>query len=572
MNARVLELLKNPDQILSQDLKILREEIEKYPYAQYLRALNLLGTHRFETENYQEELSKTAAYTTDKKILYRLINQVKEETVTPNSAAHITPENIEAAGSFAEREKPFTSVEVVEPQMPKQVFVNGELNRILFEGEEDFLDRKADAIDLESTLESGQLVVEKKSAADVEEKISQLESEIQPEEKQELTENENNLFESVLKTEFEDSEAVVEGKMDSIAEKVAVAQESEEDEKEEPKSVVEENEEPENEEHSSDLSFHGMEDFMPEVKIAAPQPEQNFAEPKPAVNRHEEEMKRLIAEVEAKMKANRKATPEKTEDIPTTDEINFAETHDSSSIIKSEEKQQEEITETKLSEERNLTEEQPVEIEKPTEKVSEKSAWKPMNFASSTPDSLLQKEISSTEISKVKESQTVLKDRETVTEEVAAVKTDAKTVQKQEETSQQEESNVPKFINTWQTWLKIDRTSAEKVKPELEKPQITDEPDVVEISEAETKNKAIDEFIEKEPKISKLKEDQQFSVREKTDDISHLMTETLAKLYVEQKLYSKAIKAYETLSVKHPEKKKQFKERISEIKELRQNK
>lgn len=42
--------------------------------------------------------------------------------------------------------------------------------------------------------------------------------------------------------------------------------------------------------------------------------------------------------------------------------------------------------------------------------------------------------------------------------------------------------------------------------------------------------------------------------KEKTDDISHLMTETLANLYVEQRLYTKAIEAYQVLQEKYPEK------------------
>ena len=75
-----------------------------------------------------------------------------------------------------------------------------------------------------------------------------------------------------------------------------------------------------------------------------------------------------------------------------------------------------------------------------------------------------------------------------------------------------------------------------------------------------------------EPKISKLKEDSDFVVKEKSDNISHLMTETLANLYLEQRLYSKAIKAFEILIEKHPDKKAYFAEKIDQIKELRQNK
>ena len=122
-----------------------------------------------------------------------------------------------------------------------------------------------------------------------------------------------------------------------------------------------------------------------------------------------------------------------------------------------------------------------------------------------------------------------------------------------------EESNVPDFINTWQSWLKIDRTKEETKEK-------------IEISITEIKNKVIENFIEKEPRISKLKEESDFVIKERNDDISHLMTETLANLYIEQKLYAKAIKAFGILSEKHPDKKSYFNDKIKEVKELRQNK
>ncbi len=112
-------------------------------------------------------------------------------------------------------------------------------------------------------------------------------------------------------------------------------------------------------------------------------------------------------------------------------------------------------------------------------------------------------------------------------------------------------SNVPGFINTWQSWLKIDRT--EEIEKEKE----------------DIKEKAIETFIENNPRISQLKEESNYVVKEKNDDISHLMTETLANLYFEQKLYSKAIKAFEILIKKHPEKKEYFETRIKEIKDFR---
>ncbi len=113
------------------------------------------------------------------------------------------------------------------------------------------------------------------------------------------------------------------------------------------------------------------------------------------------------------------------------------------------------------------------------------------------------------------------------------------------------DSNVPGFINTWQSWLKIDRTG------EVEK------------EKAVIKEKAIETFIENNPRISQLKEESTYVVKEKNDDISHLMTETLANLYFEQKLYTKAIKAFEILIKKSPEKKEYFESKIQDIKDFR---
>ena len=82
----------------------------------------------------------------------------------------------------------------------------------------------------------------------------------------------------------------------------------------------------------------------------------------------------------------------------------------------------------------------------------------------------------------------------------------------------------------------------------------------------------IDNFIKQNPKISKISKDTEnkaVQVIEKQD--SYLMTETLAKVYLEQKKYENAIKAYEILSLKYPEKSGFFADQIKRIRIL-QNK
>ncbi len=88
----------------------------------------------------------------------------------------------------------------------------------------------------------------------------------------------------------------------------------------------------------------------------------------------------------------------------------------------------------------------------------------------------------------------------------------------------------------------------------------------------DTKLEIIDRFIESNPKITPVKSTATpASVDINSSDNSSLMTETLAKVYLEQKKYTKAIQAYEILILKYPEKSVFFADRISDIKILQQN-
>ncbi len=89
----------------------------------------------------------------------------------------------------------------------------------------------------------------------------------------------------------------------------------------------------------------------------------------------------------------------------------------------------------------------------------------------------------------------------------------------------------------------------------------------------ENKFKLIDQFIAKNPKIIAIKEatTSSINIEKSTEEKSYLMTETLAKIYLEQKKYTKAIQAYEILILKYPEKSSLFAERIKEIKKLQNN-
>jgi tetratricopeptide (TPR) repeat protein len=124
--------------------------------------------------------------------------------------------------------------------------------------------------------------------------------------------------------------------------------------------------------------------------------------------------------------------------------------------------------------------------------------------------------------------------------------------------------------HSFQEWLQLSR-----VKP-IDRNQDNQAKAIAEnLEEEERKKKAaiIDKFIETNPKIAPLKQGStpapQFELN--ASDNTHLMTETLAKVYLAQKKYQKAIQAYEILILKYPEKSSFFADHITEIKFLQNN-
>lgn len=711
MNPRVLELIKNPKNIQSEDLGLLKEEIHAFPYIQNIRALHLYGVHLYEKENYQKELSITAAYTTDKKILYQLINGKIQQELKPEIAEDkpsvITAEkpvkyNYNVKGFPIRREEtaPVPEKEKAEEteiclldtaQEVKHLYVNGERNRILFEGEENFLDEEnPETIDLESTLESGILVtqksepearipvkqeeetpqqseenagenftpetvinedqidlkavenkVEDESTVSFEETESLLpEADVQENTDETPTEAvETNVGKEISAPEIQEEKSLNLKETEPVISEASIEQSTVEIPTEEDTEAIADEEIPVSElegeiaeEQDAELSFHGTEAFLPDVKIQTNNEETTEKVEAPIfnVNKHEEEMRRLIEEVEKKMKEARPAAqevqvePEVTEDH----EISFAETqsfhfwsNDKESSEKPEEIKPEEV-QVEPSED-IPSEIHDVKDEAVEETVPEvQTAWKPMSLEANMPDSLINKSLESvtpvadtaviTEVpsAEAKEETEIVEEPEAIaelpaedhsveeviteqpekTEEIQGIPeevqkdeevpvmnvsffgTDISSLKVGESKENKEEpvkeepmkeaevrsvsqtpinSNVPGFINTWQSWLKIGRT--EEIEKEKE----------------DIKEKAIETFIENNPRISQLKEESNYVVKEKNDDISHLMTETLANLYFEQKLYSKAIKAFEILIKKHPEKKEYFETRIKEIKDFR---
>jgi len=83
----------------------------------------------------------------------------------------------------------------------------------------------------------------------------------------------------------------------------------------------------------------------------------------------------------------------------------------------------------------------------------------------------------------------------------------------------------------------------------------------------------IDKFITSKPKIAPIKKTVSLKnlAQENSFSSNELMTETLAKVYLEQKNYRKAIQAYRILSLKYPEKNSFFADRIAELEKIEIN-
>lgn len=118
----------------------------------------------------------------------------------------------------------------------------------------------------------------------------------------------------------------------------------------------------------------------------------------------------------------------------------------------------------------------------------------------------------------------------------------------------------------------IDRSVEKEVAQEARIATAT--PEITVSKDGKTKRfDLINKFIDTKPKIKpKPTLEKTINLANQSNvDQSMLMTETLAKVYLEQKKYKKAIKAYDILILKYPEKSGFFADQIRAIKKLQQN-
>ena len=685
METRIIDLIKNPETLRVEDLSLLETEIEKFPYMQSLRAIYLLGVHRFYNENFSKELAKTAAYTTDKRILYNLINKTNENMAAALAASafpfktdlatktpkiqEVKTEAIPAPAEVKIEEKTdliteTQSVEISEPvsfveenKNEEAQAVNNETPSIpdvspIEEPQAEVLSpEKTETEKTELTTAeyiAAEMAKLKAGAATEEPAIAEKEENIETTETIEIiseAEKEEILVEEVKAEEISPIEIIEEKEVEVEAETEPVVEEEERFSAEElaspdtfnlrkPKETtidfynrkqigfveetpaqkeniyssekpISEKQTEKEEEKETAVDFYAKKQTE-SVEETPAQKENIYSSEKTVEEKttEKEERETTIDFYARKQTGFVEETPAQKEDFYSTETTSESSaekekrettidfyTRKQTSFVEETPAQKEDFYSAKTTsessaenEEKETTidfyarkqtsfvEESPAQKEDfySAETTSESSteneerettidfyASKKANSdaqeeqASYSPVNIYQKQIDTEKEDTAEVSKNLVREENISTTEEAANSEKAETEKVSEVVKPTSNSNVTSFISTWKSWLKIDRS------------------EIVTPSEQDKKAAIIDKFIENNPKISPIKEDVDFIVKEKSNDISHLMTETLAQLYVEQKLYTKAIQAYKILQEKHPEKTEEFEERIEEIKKSR---
>ncbi|SDG42654.1 hypothetical protein [Psychroflexus sediminis] len=116
--------------------------------------------------------------------------------------------------------------------------------------------------------------------------------------------------------------------------------------------------------------------------------------------------------------------------------------------------------------------------------------------------------------------------------------------------------------HSFKEWLKLTQIQPLQEKKEVRE-QFTENPQF----------QVIDEFIKNNPKIVPTRSyETSEKIKARHEPSSSLMTETLARVYIEQKRYDKAIQAFKILILNNPEKSSFFADQIQEIERLKENK
>ncbi|TBN14447.1 hypothetical protein [Hyunsoonleella pacifica] len=125
--------------------------------------------------------------------------------------------------------------------------------------------------------------------------------------------------------------------------------------------------------------------------------------------------------------------------------------------------------------------------------------------------------------------------------------------------------------HSFNEWLKLTRIKPIKRNEASEK-MTSKEKTSTQTHDKSKQSEIIDRFIAENPKITPAKApvSKENLAKARTKQSETLMTETLARIYLEQKNYKKAIQSYKILSLKYPEKSSFFANQIKAIQQLQE--
>ena len=161
--------------------------------------------------------------------------------------------------------------------------------------------------------------------------------------------------------------------------------------------------------------------------------------------------------------------------------------------------------------------------------------------------------------------------------EVASFNKDEVETENQKDETPEKVLNIGKPLDfdktethSFNEWLKLTTfTPIERNENNSEKEEEIDNTSEI---DRDKKFELIDKFIANNPKLEPAKTSgkKQNLAKERMIQPEALMTETLARIYVEQKNYKKAIQSYKILSLKYPEKSGFFADQIKAIEQLQE--
>ncbi|MDP4265967.1 MAG: tetratricopeptide repeat protein [Bacteroidota bacterium] len=211
-----LNYLENPELLDESTIDQMNKLIEEFKYCQTAHLLYLKNLHKINSIHYYNQLKVTAAYTSDRKALYHLINDIFEENKTTSISSEIIENEVEITS---------TSSDIIEQETitESEEVVTEETNSILsetIEKESEITTISADIIE-EALTESAIKITEETETTSISSEII--------EKKVEITSTSSDIIEQEIITESEESIKEEAGKINEEISNITLVEEKSED-------------------------------------------------------------------------------------------------------------------------------------------------------------------------------------------------------------------------------------------------------------------------------------------------------------------------------------------------------